>query len=240
MIRGLYSAAAGLRAGQERFEAISQNLVNATTPGYRRQVAVTRPFAQLLIHRLGGNEETGLASSSYVGRLGTGAMVQELALDLRAGRPESTGEATHFLIEGEGYFVTRGESGDSYSRRGDFRLDEAGYLVAANGDLVVGADGRPVQAVDGKVSAGQLLVVQPDPADLVATGQGRYRLREGAALPQQVAAGVAIGYLESSNVDPNQEMTEMLTAFRAYEANQKVIQAMDETLGKAVNEIGRI
>src|SRR5690606_29472310 len=116
----------------------------------------------------------------------------------------------------------------------DLSLDQV--YIADNGALMNRTNG---------IALGQLLISRIDrPYELIREGHGSYRLPAdaGQAVPVAVADQVVVrqGYLERSNVDASQAMVDMMTALRLYEANQKVIQSYDQTLEKAVNEIGRI
>jgi len=83
------------------------------------------------------------------------------------------------------------------------------------------------------------------PEQLVKEGDGLYRAQDGAVLQSayannQVNFQVRQGFLENSNVDTAQTMTDMMTAYRAFEANQKILQAYDKSMDQAANEIGKI
>ncbi len=84
-----------------------------------------------------------------------------------------------------------------------------------------------------------------NPDLLVKQDNGLFRTNDGANLPsayeqEGVTFGLQQSYLEGSNVDSAKSMTDLLTAYRAFEANQKVLQAYDKSMEKAVNEIGRV
>ena len=117
------------------------------------------------------------------------------------------------------------------------RVNNRGQLYnPETGELVLNGDGEPIA----------LLISQVDnPYDLVREGHGLFRLSDGdpnavppVADPNEIQ--VLQGHLERSTVDPIQTMTQMMMALRAYETNQRVIQMYDQTLDKAVNEIGRV
>ncbi|EJW18440.1 flagellar hook-basal body protein [Paenibacillus alvei] len=118
----------------------------------------------------------------------------------------------------------------------DVKVNDAGRMYNVHtGTPIVGAD---------------LLVSRiENPNMLIRTGNGRFRLDAAGAgqataiawtAEDQKQVQVQQGYLERSNVDPTQSMADMMTAFRAYEANQKVVQFYDKTLDKTVNEVGRV
>ncbi len=163
-------------------------------------------------------------------------------------------------------FTVMGPNGErQYTRDGSFKTAEDGTLLTSDGVPVLGVDGQPIQLngswEDIAVSASgvlyskalneplpgspQLLItVVNNPNELVRGGNGRFRYTGEPAGIRQAGANDRIqvqqGYLERSNVDPSQSMVDLMAALRAYEANQKVIQTYDTSLGKAVNEVGKV
>lgn len=149
--------------------------------------------------------------------------------------------------------------GEAYTRNGNFTLDGQGYLVNGNGYYVLSNEGERIYlpnddfqvAEDGTITFADVNVAQigvsfsANPDVLVKQDNGLFRTIDGALLPSAYnQAGVAFGlkqsYLEGSNVDSAKSMTDLLTAYRAFEANQKVLQAYDQSMQKAVNEIGKV
>ncbi|WP_256759169.1 flagellar hook-basal body protein [Cohnella sp. WQ 127256] len=166
----------------------------------------------------------------------------------------------------QAYFsVLSAQGEEQYTRDGSFKTDPNGTLLTADGNEVVGANGNPIVVTvpwervtvsgDGRLldatsgqplqGAPQLRIVRVDnPNMLLRQGDGRFRYAGDPAGINQIAAGdrveVRQGYLERSNVDAAQSSIDLMAALRAYEANQKVIQAYDRSLEKAVNEVGRV
>lgn len=167
------------------------------------------------------------------------------------------------------FAVLTGEDSEGYTRNGKFTIDAAGQLVTSDGYLVLDTERRPIQFeqpitevkitqqgefVDG--ITGQPLLDEngaplalfvariEDPNRLIREGNGNFRLPEGDELPGVVNpeddVEVYQGFVERSNVDPIQAMTEMMTAQRAYETNQRMVQFYDRSLEKAVTEVGRV
>ncbi|MBD7965030.1 flagellar hook-basal body protein [Fictibacillus norfolkensis] len=148
---------------------------------------------------------------------------------------------------------------ERYTRNGHFSVDAEGSLVTPEGYYVLGTDGNPItvrsdnftvnkdgSVIDNGTVAGQIDVAYiTNPNNLVKEGTGLFRLDGNGNAPSalgnpNVTYNVQQGFVERSNVNTEQTMTEMLTAYRAFEANQKVLQAYDRTMEKASNEIGRI
>jgi len=164
------------------------------------------------------------------------------------------------------FFTLQGPNGERlYTRDGSFKSAADGTLVTADGIPVLGDNGQPIVvngtwedirvAPDGTLYSQALNAPLPDtprllltlvnnPNDLLRSGDGRFRYAGDPANIREVQEGdrvqVVQGQLERSNVDAAQSMVDLMSALRLYEANQKVIQTYDTSLGKAVNEIGKI
>ncbi|WP_163099465.1 flagellar hook-basal body protein [Peribacillus alkalitolerans] len=146
-----------------------------------------------------------------------------------------------------------------YTRNGNFTLDQQGYLTTPSGYYVLDDQGNRIQLKsDNFVVQENGLILEDDqvigrmgvafaqnPYALIKEGDGLYRTNDGAPLQNAFGNGnvqfkLQQGFIEQSNVDTARTMTDMMTAYRAFEANQKVLQAYDRSLEKAVNEIGRL
>ncbi|MFJ7952337.1 flagellar hook-basal body protein [Lysinibacillus sp. NPDC096418] len=151
------------------------------------------------------------------------------------------------------------EGGEAYSRNGNFTLDGQGYLVNPQGLYVLSDAGQRIQLPnddfqldqDGAIYVNNQQVARvgvsyaANPNVLQKQDNGLLRTQDGEDLPNAYgAAGVNFtlrqNFLEGSNVDSSRTMTDLMTAYRAFEANQKVLQAYDRSMEKAVNEIGKV
>lgn len=149
--------------------------------------------------------------------------------------------------------------GEAYTRNGNFTLDAEGFLTNAQGLYVLDAGGQriPLQNDDFRVADdGQIFVndasvarigvsFAAQPETLMKQDNGLFRTADGTDLPSayniaDVSFSMQQGFIERSNVDSARTMTDLLTAYRAFEANQKVLQAYDQSMQKTVNEVGRI
>ncbi|MFB9327018.1 flagellar hook-basal body protein [Paenibacillus aurantiacus] len=284
MLRGLYTAAAGMTAQQRRHDTVTNNIANINTPGYKQSNAVTRSFPEMMIALTEGNSKTP------IGRLNTGVFAEEsLSVQLQ-GDLMQTNRSSDFAImsdievpgvafdesgksvsEGgevtyqpQAFFTVQDASGETrYTRGGRFTVDDQGYVTTSDGSKVLGQDGNPLQlAPDQSMDkltvtsdyrlvdpltggqVGQFMLSRIDnPNNLVRIGNGKFAL-QGGEQAQVVGVNDRVelrqGYLERSNVDSAQSMVDLMSAMRAYEANQKVIQFYDKSLDKAVNEVGRV
>ena len=226
MDRGLYIAASGMLAEQIRQDQIANDLANASTPGYKGDRTAQRSFGDLLL----ANSTNGAA----VGRQSTAVQVDSIETDFSPRPSRETGEPLDFAITGEGFFAVQTAQGVRYTRNGQFSLDPQGRLVTAQGAPVLDTAGRAITATDGKVDPRRLGVVAlTDPR------------KEGDSLVTGTPAGAAAGTprsgaLESSGADAARSMVDMIASMRAFEAGQKVIQTIDETLGQAVTKVGAV
>lgn len=256
MIRGLYIGASGMLVELRRTDVISNNLANAATNGYKRDELVGEGFPAMLLRRLNDVPgPTGLPAGypPVVGRLGLGGTASETATDWATGPLTETGNPLDLAIAGDGLFAVRTPNGERYTRDGAFTRDAQGFLVTEGGLPVLGENG-PIQlgagavevAGDGTVSvdgepAGRLRLVRfPAGARLLKEGDNLYVAAGAAGEPAGDSASVRQGYLERSNVNTVREMIGLISSFRSYEANQKVIQTQNELLQKTVTEVGRV
>jgi flagellar basal-body rod protein FlgG len=220
----------------DRYDTVANNLVNVNTPGFKRQDAVTTAFPTMLLSRIRDARDV---TPPVIGTLGTGALVSETVTRFTAGTSEETGNPFDLAIDGTGYFAITTPEGVRYTRNGSFRSDATNRLVTQEGYVVQGTNGTSVDVSKG-LDPKQVRVATPADADLDRAGDNLFRLAAGKSESTTAQAGsVATQRLETANVDQATAVVEMMSALRAYEASQKVIQAMDETLGKAVTEIAR-
>ncbi|TQR21183.1 flagellar hook-basal body protein [Psychrobacillus vulpis] len=149
--------------------------------------------------------------------------------------------------------------GEAYTRNGSFTLDAEGYLTNPQGLYVLDSNGQRIllpnddfQVADnGQIYVDNAAVAQigvsfsAQPETLIKQDNGLFKTVDGTNLPSAYNAGnvsfsMRQGFIERSNVDSARTMTDLLTAYRAFEANQKVLQAYDQSMQKAVNEVGRV
>jgi len=220
MDRGLYIAASGMLAEQVRQEQIANDLANASTAGYKADRTAQRDFGEMLLT----NSVTGQA----VGGQGTAVEVDRIVTDWTPQPARETGEPLDFAIAGEGFFAVQTPEGVRYTRNGQFTVSAQGTLVTSSGDAVLGRDGQPVAVgAEGRV----------DPRRLQVVTLANPRKDGDALVAGQPAGGpagqVRAGALEGSGADPARSMVDMISSMRAFEAGQKVITTIDETLQKA-------
>ncbi|KIL49784.1 flagellar hook-basal body protein [Jeotgalibacillus soli] len=163
-------------------------------------------------------------------------------------------------LPGAIFFVLENQDGaDRLTRNGNFTLDAEGFLTTANGYYVLDEAGNRIELendqfqllengrimVDGQEAARVGVAYADDPQALVKEGDDLLRPPDGVVLPNaygqaDITFEVQQNALEQSNVDSARTMTDLMTAYRAFEANQKVLQAYDRSMEKTVNEVGRV
>jgi flagellar basal-body rod protein FlgF len=230
MDRGLYLAASGMLAEQVRQDQIANDLSNASTAGYKAERTTQQSFGQMLL--------TNSVTGQQIGNVTTGVGVTNTVADRTPQPLKDTGEPLDFGINGDGFFAVQTGDGTRYTRNGEFTSDAQGRLTTLDGGLVLGRSGQPVTlGADGKVDPRLLNVVTLNNPEKVGNS---YVTGTPGAVAGQVAGSVRAGALEASSADPTQSMVDMMESLRAYESGQKVIQTIDETLGKSAGTVGSL
>ncbi len=270
MLRGLYSAASGMDVKQAKVESISNNLANATTPGYKKERVISQSFPEHLIFSQGGpKHKIGpmvQGRPKIVGTTGIGALVEETIINFSPGQVQETGNHTDIMINGPYFFAVSAPVPEDpgrvcYTRNGAFKVDWEGYLATTGGRRVLGEAG-PVKVGEAGVNTPPKFVVTPDGVVMMedaVTELGRLQLvefddvdvlrkeTEGLFVETIPGSGrpvnapdVRQGFLEKANVNVVDEMVDLIAAMRAYETGQRLIQSQDETLAKSVNQVGSL
>ncbi len=247
MIRGIYTSASGMIAESLRNDTIANNLANANTAGYKQDIAVTKDFNTMLIRRINDGEE-----QPVIGSLGTGVITDQNVTQYAAGKMLHTGNELDVALDGKGFFVVKTPQGLRYTRNGTFTRSAQGELVNSSGYPVMGQGGT-VQLPDGRISIGEDGTIQVDDSQVDRlllvdfTGYSNLVKQGDSLFAAPATAGNAIvtgrvrqGFIEQSNVNVVTEMINLIAGYRAYEVNAKAIQAHDQLLDKAVNEVGRV
>jgi len=257
MLRGLYTSASGMLRAQKKMDVVSNNLANVSTTGYKKDIAVSQAFPEMLTRRIEENKDL-LNRSENIGTMRLGTDIVQIYTSYTQGRLNKTESDTDFSISGSdnAFFAVsvQGQAGvtEMYTRNGSFTINQAGYLTTREGYMVLGQNG-PIQVgnrkltvdKDGSISLDGVYVDTLRIVEFVDTTalqkQGNNLVQAPVGVQVRPFSGQVIqGYIEDANVNPVEEMVDMITVMRSYEANQKVIQAYDNTLDKTVNDIGRI
>ncbi|HLU20937.1 MAG TPA: flagellar hook-basal body protein [Bacillaceae bacterium] len=258
MLRGLHTAASGMYAQARKTDMLTNNMANINTPGYKEDQGAIRAFPEMLLHHVNSSNPT--TNAREVGSINTGVYMQETLPRFIQGDLRETNKNTDLALTdiagGTAFFSIENNGEMKYTRNGSFTIDQEGTLTTAEGFPVLDENGERILLTsdqftvtangvveqDGMEIARLGIAVTDNPSALIQEGNGLFRTENNDALPiaDDALFSVSQGFIEASNVDPSKAMTDMLTAYRAFEANQKVIQAYDKSMDKAVNEIGRV
>lgn len=245
MLQGLYSAAAGMAAQQQRIDGVSNDLANISTPGYK---GVRVGFRDLLYNSQG--DQAGETVTA-----GAGSAASFIGRSQQQGAVLTTDQPLDLSIEGDGFFqLRRADGGIALTRDGSFRLDPLGRVTSSDGLLLVppitvprdtpinriaiAADGT-VRVNDGQQVGRVELVTVTSPDGLRALGDNRFAVTpESGAARATGGATLRQGTLEGSNVDMSDAMVDMMNAQRAFQLASRAIHMQDQML-EVANQVKR-
>lgn len=249
MLKGIYSAAAGMVGELMRQDVTADNLANISTIGYKSTSTSFKSFSEALIQRMDGG------GADAVGKYARASAINNTWTQFAQGDIIQTGNPLDVAVRGEGFMAIKRPMGEEmYTRGGSFTRDTEGFMVnmdglrvqSENGDISIPATAKKIEisgtgevSVDG-VTAGRIKLVKfEDPQQLERAGGSLYKANGQTPEP---AGNVSFeqGALERANINVITGMVNNLTGLRIYETLQKSIQMQNETLGKAVNEVGRV
>jgi flagellar basal-body rod protein FlgG len=254
-MRSLSIAATGMLAQQLNVEVISNNIANMNTTGFKRQRAEFQDLLYQTIERVGAtSSDSGTIVPAGV-QIGLGVKAAAVYNIAEQGNLAATNNPLDLAISGAGYFQIERPNGDTaYTRAGSFQLSPTGEIVTVDGFKVTPAITVPADAIQVTINpSGQVLVQLPNvvaesvvgqfqlanfanPAGLDPQGDNLFleTTASGSAstgVPASSGLGsIQQGFVETSNVNTVTEITNLITAQRAYEMNSKVIQTSDEML----------
>lgn len=230
MDRAIYTAMTGAKHVFNQQAGMAHNLANASTTGYRAQ---EHKFRAVPV------QGQGMPTRAF-------AVDASIANDFSAGPMAFTGRALDVAINGRGWLAVQAADGsEGYTRAGSFVIDANGQLQTQDGRTVLG-DGGPIAippdsrvtiAADGTISVvpstgaqntvnvvGRLKLVNPPEGDLERSADGLFRLRDGAAAPNDETVRLATETLEGSNVNVVDAMVSMISLARQFDMQMKLIQ----------------
>jgi flagellar basal-body rod protein FlgG len=249
MLTGLYSAAAGMNAQQQRIDGVANDLANASTTGYKH---VRVGFRDLLYNAQGG----GAGGSRFPVLAGTGAAAAFVGRSQAQGALLTTGQPLDVAIQGPGFLQVRRPDGAlALTRDGSLRLDATGRLTTKDGLLVqpqialprgttpdrlsIAADGT-VRVGDGRPLGRIELVTVTAPDGLQPLGGNLFAATAASGQPTAAGADTTLrqGLLEASNVDVGDAMVDMIDAQRGFQLASKAIQMQDQMM-EIANQVKR-
>jgi len=260
-MRALNIAATGMQSQQTNVEVISNNIANMNTNAYNRRRAEFSDLLYQNVRRVGStSSDIGTIVPTGI-QLGLGVRTTAVYRITEQGTLQNTNNTLDLAVQGRGYFKIQLPSGEfAYTRDGAFQLSETGRIVTHDGytvmpgltidtlatGITVNASGQVLVSKDGTVTPanqGQLaMTIFPNEAGLEAVGNNLFIQTAASGQPSDSTPGnlgygtVLQGYLETSNVNVVEEITDLISAQRAYEMNSKVIQASDQMLS-TVNQM---
>lgn len=260
MMRGLFTAAAGMHSMSFMVDNISNNLANANTFGFKKTRVDFQDLLYQTIKPAGSSSFQGSFLPTGI-QIGHGSRVAGTRTVHTEGSLRVTENPLDIAIAGKnGFFqVTMPDGSIGYTRDGAFSLDETGQIVTSDGFPLTDGIQIPQDATAISISdEGIVSVVQPpgntlnvvgniqlanfvNPAGLSKIGKNIYLETEASGAPQQAAPGedglpfLQQGFLENSNVSIAEELVNLITAQRAYEVNSRAVRTSDEMIQTAVN-----
>ena len=254
-MRSLSIASTGMLAQQLNVETISNNIANMNTTAFKRQRAEFQDLIYQNQRRAGAASSDANTIVPSGIQLGLGVRAAAVYRITEQGNLTTTGNSLDMAVQGKGWIQVEMPSGETaYTRAGSFQLSAEGKIVTADGYTVKGGGTIPRDALDITINtSGEILVKQAgqaqlqrvgqfelasfaNDAGLQASGDNLFQNTTASGDPVTGTAGrqgfgtLLQGFLETSNVNTVQEVTNLITAQRAYEMNSKVIKAADEMM----------
>ncbi len=265
--QALYIATSGAYANQRKLEAITNNLANASTYGYKKNIVafegLYEPVSPItpLSPKLYFDLHNEQVSQRFV-------LFDETYIDFSQGALIETGNTFDLAINGDGFFAVMTENGIKFTRAGNFTLSPEGYIITQQGYKLLGQKGEPIRVPfeewspedvvitpDGGVFVGvrqgeerksifvDKIAVYSLPQDITITrkvGENLFDVQDISYLEEAQNYEILQGFLEASNINPISEMVYIIEVQRAFEANSKVITTVDSTLATSIRDLGRV
>ncbi len=252
-MRALHISATGMHAQETNVSVIANNVANMRNTGYKKQRTEFQDLLYQNLRRM-GTDTSDAGTIVPVGvQLGSGVKVVGTSRDMSQGTLEETSGDLDIAVRGEGFFqIDMPDGTTAYTRDGSFERDADGNMVTLDGyainpgivipdnatDVTIATDGT-VQAIIGddttSTTLGQIQLARfVNKAGLEGVGDNLFQETDASGAAQTGNPGddgfgtIQQGYLEASNVDSVTEITDLISAQRAYEMNSQIIQAADE------------
>jgi len=259
-MRSLDIAATGMLAQQRNVEVVANNLANMNTTAFLRRRPEFHDLLYQNIRRVGSTSSDSGNEVPTGAQLGLGVKLAAVYRIHEQGNLTATDNTFDMAIQGRGFFQVTLPTGETaYSRDGTFQLNSQGQIVTHDGyllnpniaipnnaiDVSVNASGEVLVKLENQVNLSnvgqiQIAIFQNEPG-LEAIGDNLFIETEASGNAQAGSPGdegfgsILQGFLETSNVNAVEEISNLISAQRAYEMNSKVIQASDEMLGTLAN-----
>lgn len=247
MIRSLYATVSSMVTLENQQTAITNNLANVNTNGYKSESLITKSFDDVYI----ANKESGV-----IGSLSLGAAIDTVQTSFTQGNLKSTSDASDFAINGRGFFVVQRGNEYLYTRDGDFTVGIDGTLKTTSGDSIMGRNMNTgviepifvgnnnyvlgennILNIDGLANYQMLTADFEDYSTLEKSGDNYY---SGENPIMDSVVNIYQGYVEGSNVNITNEMVNMMSTMRNFQSSQSIFKMIDGTLDIAANSIGKV
>ena len=257
-MQALHTAATGMRAQELNVQTVANNIANIRTTGYKKQNAEFQDLLYQDLRRVGStSSSTGTVVPTGI-QIGSGVKFAATSRILTQGSLEETQQPLNVAIRGDGYFEIELPDGrTAYTRDGSFERNQDGEIVTLDGyqvgaGITIPQDARSINiSTDGQVevvngddanpsNVGQIdIITFINPGGLQAIGDNLFVETAASGNPQTGTPGedgvgnLLQGFLEGSNVEAVREISDLISAQRAYELNSRVISAADEMMQSA-------
>jgi flagellar basal-body rod protein FlgF len=250
MYYGLYMSAAGAHAQSSKVEVLSNNLANVNTVGFKRELALLHARQSEAIERGVASRGTGAIED-----VGGGVRMNSTFTDYSPGTMQLTHIPSDLAIDAPGAFFQVERGGQTLlTRAGNFHVSNEGRLVTTKGESVLASDGEPIQldpnlpvnfiaggVVEQAGNRVELALVRPkNLLGVSKVGENYFTADRTADVAPAEDRKVRSGYLEMSAVNPVEEMVELITASRAYEANVRIIQQHDTATSELIGRMLKV
>lgn len=248
MFKGFYGLTSGMLTQNRNLNVISNNMVNVLTPGYKKDTYLSGTFKDEMFVRSGNKDredQTQIGSTSMI-RASYGT-----AVDFSQGSFKETGSNLDVALVDKGFFQIQTQNGTVYTRNGSFMIDDGGYLALSGVGRVMGAGGpiyMPTTSISindsGEIYSNDGTMIDKirvvDFADYDQLTKTDQNLFTSTAPAMNSNTGMVWKSLESSNAEPVDQMTAMMTSQRNLQSAAQVLKMYDQLMGKVTTEIGKV
>jgi flagellar basal-body rod protein FlgF len=251
-MKEVYQILSGAMGLEKRLDQISNNMANVNTPGFKRDGAAFVDFFRVAMKDQAAADPKSVNYNPENPSSLVWPTMTETYADQSRGLFQPTDHVLDVAIQSDGFFKVEveGKAEPAYTRAGNFRVNDEEYLVTIDGRRVLDDGGKPIEmklngkrpqiTIEGKIMAGEEEVATlgvarfSDPDRLIRHGQSLFFAPADMKAEDVEEPNLRQGFLESSNVNPIEEMIDMIRVQRAYGVEQKVIQTIDELTSRRI------
>lgn len=223
MNRSFYTAVSAMMVGTKQLNDVSNNIVNVSTTGYKKDTSVVTQFADILINKVDENIN--------IGNMNNQVYVYDTFIDFSSGSLVQTNKETDFAIVGDGFFKVEKDGKYMYTRSGAFNYDAEGYLVTLDGGFVMDKNNVRINknTLEGNIEDNIQLVDFEDRQTLAKTKDNYFENVFNLSDEYQIQnTNIEKGFVEASNVDVSEEMANLIKQQRFFQLNQRSFSVTDE------------